>query len=210
VALISLSASVFLLLVLLWTDARASEIRGVEHPATQAQAPVQVASLRTAGNDVEYRIPDSLLPDSSSSSASSNRPGGNWIDKPGNNLKLGAAILGGVSVASFIIGGVFMGMSRSAADEQHHCGSGIESIGCGWAGLGQGIVGISMLSAGAVTGLASLGMLIAGEVKANNAADEAQKRIEMSPYINPIIEKNPSASSGLSFEGAVAGIKGRF
>lgn len=147
--------------------------------------------------------PKALLPDDTLKAPPVVK-GDEWIDRPGNGYKLGAYVLGTASLVPLIIGGYFLGILYNR--EPVNC----YDLGCGLTGVGTAITGYTSLGVGTASALTAIALFITGEAKARNAEREASRRIEISPYINPVIKKNLTASTGASLDGAVVGFKGSF
>jgi len=141
-----------------------------------------------------------------------------WIDQPGNNLKLGAYILAPVSAATLATGVAFLIMQAQHKPSQvpYSC-SGIMFCGFGYS-LGEGMgsavrtgVGIGSSVVGVVTGAIAIGLYFGGDSIAKAAEKESQKRIEISPYVNPTFGGGDKmASAAGAPDGAVLGVAGRF
>ncbi|MFA6034294.1 MAG: hypothetical protein WC889_15450 [Myxococcota bacterium] len=123
--------------------------------------------------------------------------------KPGDKLRLASRVVGGISIGTLILGGSLM--VTGAALSNNRDPNEVCHMVCDLSGLDYFIFGAGVLGLGVATGITSLGLYLGAEAKDREGA----KRIEISPYINPVIKKN-EASASASLDGAVVGLKGTF
>jgi hypothetical protein len=121
-------------------------------------------------------------------------------------MRLASRIVGGISIASFVAGGALIGASfaiNASNERKEPCYT--EMCNFNMSGLGEMIGGLSAIALGGITGITSLGLYLGADAKDKEHA----RRIEISPYVNPVMKKN-EASANASIDGAVVGLKGTF